>query len=164
MNRKQIEKLYEVNGLEDYKLRSTEDLLRCHGIDFKAVDGYNRLDDLSRAIYEKFILNIFNAWGLESRAMLVPKGIYFVEETQYLVKENPEDDYYIVAGGLVMTVDRSGLKTVLRKWEDEDYKHLEVKESEASQYLRFEYEHGTYDDGTLRREWLHVIKDGKEWY
>lgn len=57
-----------------------------------------------------------------------------------------------------MAVDRSGLKTVLHKWEDEDYKHLEVKESEASQYLRFEYEHQE------RNEWLHVIKEGKEWY
>lgn len=164
MNRFQIEKLYEVNGLEDYKLRNTEDLLKCHGVDFKAVDGYNRLDDLNRAIYEKFIINFFNGLGLESRASLVPKAIYFVEETQCLVKENPEDDYYIVAGGAVMAIDRSGLKSVLRTWEDEDYKHLEVKESEASQYLRFEYEHGFYDDGTPRKEWLHVIKEGKEWY
>lgn len=158
MERRQIEKLYEINGLVDYRLRSTEDILKCHGFDFKAVDGYNRLDDLNRAIYEKFIVNVFNSWGLESRATLVPKGIYFVEDIQYLVKENPEDDYYIVAGGSIMAIDRSGLKTVLRTWEDENYKHLEVMKSEVSQYLRFEYEHQG------RREWLHVIQEGKEWY
>jgi hypothetical protein len=158
MERKQIENLYKINGLTDYKLNSTGDILKVHGIDFRAVDGYNRLDDINRSIYEKFIVNIFNAFGLESRSTLIPKGIYFVEQTDLLAKENPEDDYYIVVGGVVMAIDRSGLKSVLYKWEDEDDKHLEVKESESTQYLRFEYAHQG------RREWLHVIKDGKEWY
>lgn len=158
MEIKQIENLYKVNGLDDFQLRSPEDILKVHGIDFKEVDGYNRLDDLNRSIYSKFIVNIFNTWGLESRSTLVPKGIYFVEESQYLVKEDPKDDYYTVSGGVVMALDRSGLKTVLRKWKDEDYKDLEVKESEATHYLRFEYEHQG------RTEWLHVINDGKEWY
>jgi hypothetical protein len=158
MERKQIENLYKINGLTAYKLNSTGDILKVHGIDFRAVDGYNRLDDINRSIYEKFIVNIFNAFGLESRSTLIPKGIYFVEQTDLLAKENPEDDYYIVVGGVVMAIDRSGLKSVLYKWEDEDDKHLEVKESESTQYLRFEYEHQG------RREWLHIIKDGKEWY
>lgn len=158
MNRNQIENLYKINGLDDYKIKTMEDLMKVHGIDCRAVNGYNRLDDLNRIVYEKFIINIFNAFGLESRATLIPKGIYFVEETEYLAKENPEDDYYIIVGGAVMEIDRSGLKSVLRKWEDEDYKHLEVKKSEVTQYLRFEYEHQE------RNEWLHIIKDGKEWY
>jgi hypothetical protein len=158
MNRNQIENLYRVNGLVDFRLRSTYDLLKVHGIDFKAVDGYNRLDDLNRSIYEKFIVNIFNAFGLEPRATLIPKGIYYVEDIEYLVKENPEDDYYQVAGGVVYSIDRNGLKSVLHTWEDEDYKHLKFIESKPTMYLRFEYE----QQG--RNEWLHVIKDGKDWY
>lgn len=164
MNVFQIENLYKVNGITDFKLTNTEELMKVHGIDFKHVEGYNRLDDLNRQIYENFIINIFNAFGLESRATLVPKAIYYVEDIQYLVKENPEDDYFTVAGGIVYAIDRSGLKTVLREWKDEDYKHLEIKESESTNYLRFEYEHGNYEDGTPRKEWLHVIKEGKEWY
>jgi hypothetical protein len=164
MNRFHLENLYQANGLEDYKLRTTEDLLKCHGIDFKSVDGYNRIDDINRAIYEKFIINFMNGLGLESRAELVPKGIYWVEDTTYLVKENQEDDYFTVAGGHIDAIDRSGLKTVLHTWIDEDYKHLEITEKEAEKYLRFVYEHGTYEDGTPRKEWLHVIKEGKEWY
>ena len=39
MNRFQLEKLYEVNGLKDYKLKTTDDLLKTHGIDFKEVAG-----------------------------------------------------------------------------------------------------------------------------
>lgn len=158
MKRSQIENLYKVNGITDYQLRSTEDLLKVHGIDFKSIDGYNRLDDLNRAIYEKFIINIFNAWGLESRATLIPKGIYYVEDTNYLIKESPESDCFIVVGGVIKAIDRNGLKTILHTWEDEEYKGLEIIESEHKSYLRFEYEHQE------RNEWLHVIKDGREWY
>ena len=126
MTRNQLEKRYEINGLTDYKLRSTEDLLKVHGIDFREVAGYSSLDDINRAIYKKFIVNIFNAWGLDSRLNLLPKGIYFVEENEYIVKVNPEE--------------------------------------KPKNYLRFEYQHGTDSEGNPRNEWLHVIKEGKEWY
>jgi hypothetical protein len=129
-----------------------------HGIDFKDVDGYSQLDDLNRAIYAKFIINIFNGWGLESRATLIPKGIYWVEDSNYLIKENPENDYFNVVGGVVYTIDRNGNKTMLRKWEDEDYKHLDRIIAKPKTYLRFEYEHQG------RKEWLHVTNEGKEWY
>lgn len=158
MERKQLENLYKINGITDYQLRNTDDLLKVHGVDFKAVEGYNRLDDLSRAIYEKFIINIFNVFGLESRANLIPKGIYFVEEIEHLSKEGPGEDYFIIVGGAINVIDRNGMKSVHHTWSDEDYKHLEIQENETRTYLRFEYEH----DG--RKEWLHVINDGKEWY
>jgi len=80
MKRFQLEKLYEVNGLKDYKLKTTDDLLKTHGIDFKAVEGYSRLDDVNKLLYEKFIVNLFNGLGLDSRMTMIPKGIYFVED------------------------------------------------------------------------------------
>lgn len=157
MNRFQLEKLYEVNGLNDYKLKTTDDLLRVHGIDFKAVEGYSRLDDVNKLLYEKFIVNYFNGYGLDARLTMIPKGIYFVEDFDYLVKENPEDDYWNVSGGLVMAIDKNGLKTVHREWKDDDYTHLEAIEGKHKTYLRFEYE----EDG--RDVWMHVI-DPKTWY
>lgn len=157
MNRFQIENLYKVNGLNDYKLRNTEDLLKVHGIDFKAVDGYKRIDDINKRLYEKFIVNIFNAFGLESRATLVPKGIYFVEDINYLAKKSQDDDYFIVVGGVVYSIDKNGMKSVLHTWKDEDYLHLKVTESESKKYLRFEYEH----QGCSK--WLHVITENS-WY
>ena len=158
MNRKHIEKQYEINGITDYKLRDTEDLLKVHGIDFKAVEGYNRIDHLNRAIYKKFIVNIFNGLGLESRATLIPKGIYWVEDIEYLAKENPQDDYYVQAKRIVMAIDRSGLKSVLHTYQEEEYQDLEILESEVENYLRFEYEHQE------RSEWLHVTHEGEQWY
>ncbi|HVJ49226.1 hypothetical protein [Desulfitobacterium sp.] len=158
-----MENLYEINGLTDYKLKTPEDLLKTHGIDHKAIDGYNRLDDVNRSLYEKFIVNFFNGQGLDSRMSLIPKGIYYVEDLNYLAKENPEDDHLTIIGGLVTVIDRNGMKTVLRSWEDEDYAHLveefpeAITESTPNRYLRFEYEHHG------RNEWLHV-KSENSWY
>ena len=76
---------------------------------FKEVDGYTRLDDLNKLLYEKFIVNFLNGLGLDSRMALVPKGIFFVEDFDYAV-ENPGEDYLTVAGGLVMAIDKNGLK------------------------------------------------------
>lgn len=163
MNRFQLEKLYEVNGLNDYKLRTPEDLLKTHGIDYREVAGYKRLDDVNRQLYEKFIVNYMNGYGLDARATMIPKGIYFVEDIDVLAKENPEDDYYTVIGGRVVVIDRNGMKTVHRTWQDEDYAHLveefpeAIKEGKPKLYLRFEYE----IDG--RSEWQHVV-DEKTWY
>jgi len=108
-------------------------------------------------------LRIFHAWGLDSRLILIPKGIYFVEDTEYLVKV-PEDDYYTVAGQTIYTIDRSGNKQLLHRWEDDEYKHLMKTAGKPKHYLRFEYQHGTDSEGNPRNEWLHVIKDGEEWY
>jgi len=155
---KKLRKMYEARGLADYKLLNLEDLLQVHGINYKEVSGYNRLDDLNRSIYEKFIVNFFNVFGLDSRATLVPKGIYWVEDSDYLVKERPEHDYYTIAGGIVYSIDRNGLKSVLDEWIVEDYAQLEKHVGEPKYYLRFEYE----IDG--RDEWVHVIKEGREWY
>lgn len=157
----QLENIYKANGLADYKLKNTEDLIRVHGIDYKKVKGYEGLEDFNKEIYEKFIINIFNAWSFDSRALLIPKAIYWVEDIEFLVKEN---DSFYVAGKIVYSIDKNGKRTVLREWEDIDYKDFEKIEEEPEFYLRFEYENGTDSEGNPIKEWLHVIKNGKEWY
>ena len=154
MNRFQIEKLYESCGLNDYKIGTVQDLMKIYSIDYK-IEGYNKLDDLNRNIYEKFIVNFFNGLGLESRDTLIPKAIYWVEDISYLV---PEDDYNLVVGGIVKSIDRNGVKNVIHTWNDEDYKDKEYTEGNPENYLRIEYKHNS------RAEWLHVIKSGEQWY
>jgi len=157
MNRSQLENLYEVNGLKDYKLKTTDDLLKTHGINFKEVKGYTRLDDLNKLLYEKFVVNLFNSLRLNSRMTMIPKEICFVEDFDYVVKINLDDDHFIIAGGLVKAIDKNGLKTVHRSWKNHDYTHLEMFEGITNTYLRFEYEHNS------RGEWLHIT-DPKTWY
>lgn len=158
MKREQIETLYKANGLVDYKLRDTEDLLKVHGINFKEVQGFSEIDNLNRETYEKFIIKIFNALGLESRMTLFPMRVYFVEETNYHIKQQPQDDFYICIGGIVKIIDKNGIKKEHSSWQDEDYKNIKPIKSESTSYLRFEYEHNNHE------EWLHVIEDGEEWY
>lgn len=162
MEMEQIKNVYKNNGLVDYKLKSPEDLLKVHGIDFKKVSGYNRLDDLTRTIYEKFIINFFNRHGLESRVDLVPKGIYYVEEINYVVKVEPEEDYFNNYKTEILAIDRNGLKSVLHEYIDKDYEKFPIVEKESKKYIRFEYKYSCGD--RLKSEWLHVIKEGKEWY
>lgn len=158
MQRFQIENLYKANGIADYRLRSAEDLLKTHGIDYKEINGYEELDDINKLLYEKFIVNIFNTFGLDTRATLIPKGIYYVEDIKYLVEEkDDEGKYYVAASGVIKTIDKNGKKTILHTWEDEDYKKHVKSESECQTYLRFEY----VING--RNEWLHVSGE-YSWY
>lgn len=158
MERFQIENLYKANGITDYKLKNTNDLLRAHGIDYKAVNGYNQLDDVNKLIYKKFIVNYYNVFGLELRATLVPKGIHYVEDIKYVVeKQDDEGAYQLAVGGVVKSIDKDGKKTILRKWKDKSYKQSEMLETESENYLRFEY----VIKG--RKEWQHVAGEDS-WY
>jgi len=102
MNRKQIENLYMVNGLKDYKLKNTDNLLNIHGIDFKEVNGYDTLDDTNKTIFKRFIINFFNAWGLVDRTFIIPKGIY--NKDSYLRFELLHNDkktwYHVINEGI----------------------------------------------------------------
>lgn len=154
----QIENLYKLNGLNDFELKNTDDLLRVHGLDYKKIDGYNRLDDLNRTFYKKFIIKFFNAQFLEVRSQIVLRSINFVEDILYLGKENITNDEFVPLGGTVNAICRNGLKVVIRTWKDDEYKNLHVLEDEVDNYLRFEYRVNG------ENEWLHVIKNGEEWY
>lgn len=158
MKRFQIEKIYEANGLTDYRLKHPTNLIMTHGIDYVRVDGFSQLSSPNKVLFGNFIVNFFNGLGMDSRMTLIPKSIYFAEDYDLLVKENPDDEYWQVAGGVVLKIHENGVKTVHKTWEDEEYAHFESKkESKHKTYLRFEYEH--YG----REEWLHVI-DPKTWY
>ena len=87
-----------------------------------------------------------------------------MEDTEYLVKENPENDFFDVSGQVIFSIDRNGSRQLLHHWEDDEFKHLPKIKETTKNYLRFEYQHGTDGRGNPKEEWLHVIKEGKEWY
>lgn len=73
---KEIEKVYLVNKLDDFRLDNIDDIRKCHGIDVTDIKGYESLTNKNKDIFKTFIVNIFNAFDLEARAELKPKSIY----------------------------------------------------------------------------------------
>ncbi len=154
-----LENLYKQHGLTDFKLRTTDDILKIFGIDCQSIKGFDTLDDENKELYQKFIVNFYNGLGLGSKATLVPESIFWVEDTVYLAKESPENSYWTEVGGMQKCIDKNGVKTLYGEWIHEDFKDLEITKDEkrVKEYLRFGYKHHGED------EWLRVITD-KIWY
>lgn len=47
---------------------------------------------------------------------------------------------------------------MIHSYKEDKFKDLEIVDQECSNYLRIEYKHFG------RSEWLHIIKDGNQWY
>lgn len=155
MMMEEIKNLYEECNLEDYKLTSIEDIQIVHKINVLDLEGYDNLVSDNQELFNKFIINFFNAQGLEMRNTLYPISVDFVREVEFLGKENLQDDYYIIIGGKV-EIFKNGKFEPLSEWKDEDCE-TECLKQEETQYLRFVYEINN------RKEWQHILNEN-EWY
>lgn len=159
MDRFQMERIYIENNINEYKLLTTDDLVKCHGIDYKAIDGYENLLPMDRDIFKTFIINFFNAHGLNKRFSLMPISINFVEEIEYIAADPEEDDDYVVEVKRIIKIIKSdGKKKQLHKCENKRYKDLKIIKKEKKEYLRFELKDGK------EKEWYHVTHQGTQWY
>ncbi|MBN1074767.1 hypothetical protein DVV91_10470 [Clostridium botulinum] len=164
MNRNEIEKIYEQNGLNNYKLTSLEDLKKCHGIDAEKVRGYENLTEENKKIYKSFIINYYNAMGIDARMITVPKAINYVEEIDYIAPHPDAEtdeyykDFYVSVDTKIIVLKADGSRKQLRKYSDSEYKHLKATEQHRKEYLRFAF---------LQRKnkvWLHITHNGTQWY
>jgi hypothetical protein len=130
---------------------------RSLSFDLETINGYDKLTDENRNLFDKFIVNFYNAWGIEARATIKPIAINYVRENEYLGKENKEDDFYISFRTEVFAIHKDGNEVLLHDLIDEENKHLSTELTEHKEYLRFEYE--IYSKPT----WQHVINE-HEWY
>lgn len=158
MERFQVENLYKVNGLTDYRLRTASDLLKCHGIDYTAVKGYNGLDDIHKAMYKNFLVRFLNGLGMDSRMELVPTGIYYVEDVECFVNDPEEPQFIVAVTRIIKSIDKNGVFKTLYSHAHDEYKDLKIVKQDRSNYLRIEYTH--YG----KEEWLHIIENGEQWY
>ncbi len=85
MNGKMLKNLYLVNGIDDFRLRTQEDLLKTHGIKVEEIDGYYELGDIHKKMFKGFILNFFNGCGLELKATIEPVAVNYVRHTWLLL-------------------------------------------------------------------------------
>lgn len=164
MERNEIEIIYQKKGLSNYKLTCLEDLKSCHGIDALQVKGYEDLTEENKEIYRNFIINFFNARGIDARMITVPKAINYVEEIDYVApypNAESDEDYkncYVSVDTKIIVLKADGSKKQLHKYSDSEYKHLKYTEQHRKEYLRFAFLEGK------SKVWLHVTHEGKEWY
>lgn len=69
-----IKKKYKEYGKSDYKLRSIQDIKLIHEIKIDKIKGIGKLT-LSRDLFEEFLVNFFNAHGLEARNTIKPLSV-----------------------------------------------------------------------------------------
>ncbi len=80
MGREQLEKKYLENGLPRFQLNSVDDLQAVHDVDLHRIAGYSGLDDSKQQLFQGFIINLFNAHGMDARGTLIPKSVRYVLE------------------------------------------------------------------------------------
>ena len=65
MTRKQLERKYEDCGLNDYRLKSLDNLREIHGFDVRELSGYSGLTDENKMLFDKTVLRFYNSLGMD---------------------------------------------------------------------------------------------------
>lgn len=152
MTRKELERKYETLGLTDYKLCTLEQLNAIHGVDVQTLSGYDILSDKHRELFNKTIINFFNAQGLDARKALIPKSINYVLQVDYIRYLPEENCYETVKTEIFLLKDNQIKKRIHRYVFEKDVNFKECKRN-AKSYLRFE----------LKDEWYHILSS-TNWY
>ncbi|WP_066500028.1 hypothetical protein [Abyssisolibacter fermentans] len=69
----ELKEKYIQRGCIDYKLTTIEDLKSIYQIDCNSIHGYKNL--INPKLFENFIINFYNAWGLEARTTIKPIAV-----------------------------------------------------------------------------------------
>lgn len=159
MEREQLENIYLVNGIGDFLLRNLGDLMKIHGINARATEGFSKLSEEDKKAYETFIIRYMNSHGLSYRSTIHPQKIYRAFEINYMIKEDPADDYYLNFAGEVWDCNDKNNEFIVEEWGDiEDKNKPGVIEERKESYLRVELKKSETD------LWLHITSYGEEWY
>ena len=146
-------------GEKKFMLRNLVDLQYIHDIDYKEISGIDTLTEEDLTTVKVFLVNFFNAWGLETRALIQPIRVHSVLERSWWIK-NPKENVRIYIKTEHIAIDSTG-KVLFNIYERTDRRQLHLLDQAQKQehiYMRFEYSRG---NGV---EWLHVEYGGYGWY
>lgn len=73
MSRFNLERAYEERGLNDYKLRNIDDLFYIYSIKMNQIEGYFKLDEQDRTLFNSFMINYFNIHGFSGKKISILK-------------------------------------------------------------------------------------------
>lgn len=156
-----IYRQYEERGLSDFKLTSLDDIKAIYGYDIQELKGFSDLSEEYKELFSKFIINFFNAHGMDRRSVLQPLQINYVQHIEYSRPTEEIDDEGKAIHELVVIE----IKRLTSSGKYERYKrHIFCKNASisdckgyCSQFLRIDYQEGK------RKEWLHVLSP-HQWY
>jgi len=78
-----MEQIYKANGLNDYLIKTEENLLKVHGIALEEVKGYKNLTEENKQLYKDWVIIYMNRQGLDRRIGIRPTATYFCEEVHF---------------------------------------------------------------------------------
>lgn len=154
---KKYEKKYSETG--DYQLHSQVDISEIHGFEVSEISGYETLPDKQKELFDKAIINLMNASGIESRCSFIPIAINYVQEIEYSIPVDEETYRPVRLEVRVILPDGKIKPQPLHRYRLEKVSKAELAkcEKDIKSYLRIEYE----KQG--RKDWLHIVNE-KEWY
>lgn len=166
MNRKQLENLFEANGLSHFQLKDKEDLLKVFGIKIEQLEGFETLSDENKELFTNFLINFYNAQGVNGKLCLEPVSIYFVRKNELIVKLNDnDDDFWNWFSTKFYILDKNSNEIKLFKhYKENELQYLHDTDAMFREniefFLRFDYK---WNLDEVVNEWLHVT-DEHSWY
>lgn len=146
MDRVKLERLYKERNLNNFMLKTIEDLESIHGIRLDQIDGYTRLSEVEKGKFKTFLVTFFNAHGIGYRD-IQPLKVFIAIEKIYTIDTAAIRDVVIRR----ITIDDKKLE-ITDIWEYDRFKEEKGKLKLIEKYMRFEY----IDNG--RNTWLHINK------
>lgn len=150
---------YEVRGLTGYKLQSLEDIKAIYGQDIRLLKGFSDLSKDNQDLFKKFIVNFFNAWGLDTRPQFTLQQVNYVQETVYM---KPSEDLEVLEGSVyedvATVIKRLNSKGMYVKFLVYNHQKENLVDCKIAtlHYLRIDYKRGT------QKNWLHIFSP-EEW-
>ena len=151
MDRVKLERLYKERNLNNFMLKTIEDLESIHGIRLDQIEGYTRLSEDEKGKFKTFLVTFFNAHGIGYRD-IQPLKVFIAIEKIYTIDTAAVRDVVIRR----VVVDDKKLE-ISDIWEYEKFKEEKGRLRTIEKYMRFEY----IDNGENR--WMHINKLGG-WY
>lgn len=89
---REVTALYEHYGINDYMLRTIEDVKNIHNFDVTETTGYEDLTEEHKRIFEAYVLRHMNSVGMNTKITMWPKSVHFVREYTYCTAPEWDDE------------------------------------------------------------------------
>ena len=156
---REVTALYEHYGINDYMLRTIEDVKNIHNFDVTETTGYEDLTEEHKRIFEAYVLRHMTSVGMNTKITMWPKSVHFGREyTECTAPEWDEAEkknVRWVIGRECIILKANGRTKKFKKYMDDDKTEADIDKSATTEkeFLRV--------DWRMNGEniWFHVSKE-----